>query len=232
LKKYILFSAPMVKSKPGRLDGIKILVTAGPTHEKIDPVRYISNYSSGRMGFAIAECCAEEGAAVLLVSGPVNLETNHPGINRFDVTSAEEMAACCFDLFGDCRAGIMTAAVADYTPARSFNSKLKRTTRKLSIELVPTTDIAAELGRRKRVGQVLVGFALETGLGEADAKNKLKYKNLDFIVLNSLKDKGAGFGSDTNKITIIDADNNIRHFELKSKREVAKDIIEKLVEYV
>ena len=222
----------MVRHEPGRLVGIKILVTAGPTHEKIDPVRYIGNYSSGKMGFAIAERCAEEGASVLLVSGPVSLKTEHPGITRFDVTSAEEMAACCFDLFRDCRAGIMTAAVADYTPARPYSNKLKRTSRGLSIKLVPTTDIAAELGKRKGEGQVLVGFALETGRGEADAQKKLKNKNLDFIVLNSLKDRGAGFGSDTNKITIIDADNNIRHFELKSKREVAKDIIEKLVAYV
>jgi phosphopantothenoylcysteine decarboxylase/phosphopantothenate--cysteine ligase len=228
----MLFSTPMVNSNPGRLGGLRILVTAGPTHERIDPVRYIGNYSTGKMGFAIAEGCAEEGAAVMLVTGPVNLETDHPGITRVNVTSAKEMAACCFDLFGDCRAGIMTAAVADYTPSISYSSKLKRRSDKLSIELVPTADIAAELGRQKKEGQVLVGFALETGRGEAEAQNKLKNKNLDFIVLNSLEDHGAGFGADTNKITIIDADNNILRFELKTKREVAKDIIEKLVEYV
>jgi phosphopantothenoylcysteine decarboxylase/phosphopantothenate--cysteine ligase len=222
----------MVKNESGRLSGIRILITAGPTHEKIDPVRYIGNYSTGKMGFAIAEACAAEGADVLLVSGPVNLVTVHPGITRFNVISAEEMAACCFDLFGECRIGIMTAAVADYTPLRKYSNKVKRSSGKLIIELVPTTDIAAELGKRKRKDQLLVGFALETDGGELDAQNKLKNKNFDFIVLNSLKDKGAGFGVDTNKITIIDADNNILHFELKSKREVAKDIIEKLVDYV
>jgi len=222
----------MVNNKPGRLSGIKILITAGPTHEKIDPVRFIGNYSTGKMGYAIAEACAEEGASVLLVSGPVNLEVVHPGISRFDVTSANEMAEKCFSLFGECNAGIMTAAVADYTPLRKYDSKVKRTKENLTIKLVPTTDIAAELGRRKRIDQVLVGFALETDQEEVNAQSKLIKKNFDFIVLNSLKDKGAGFGGDTNKITIIDTDNNIRYFELKSKRQVANDIIEKLVEYV
>jgi phosphopantothenoylcysteine decarboxylase/phosphopantothenate--cysteine ligase len=184
------------------------------------------------MGYAIAEACAEEGASVLLVSGPVNIKALHPGITRFDVTSANEMAEKCFALFGDCQAGIMTAAVADYTPSRKYGSKVKRTKENLTIELVPTLDIAAELGRRKRQDQVLVGFALETDQEEVNAQNKLRRKNFDFIVLNSLNDKGAGFGVDTNKITIIDTDNNIRYFELKSKREVADDIIEKLVEYV
>ncbi len=222
----------MIKNKPGRLNGIKILVTAGPTHENIDPVRFIGNYSTGKMGYAIAETCAEEGARVFLVSGPVDLEAVHAGITRFHVTSAKEMADKCFDLFGECQVGIMTAAVADYTPARKYSSKVKRTKENLTIELIPTADIAAELGRRKRENQVLVGFALETDQEEVNAQSKLKKKNFDFIVLNSLNDKGAGFGVDTNKITIIDTDNNIRHFELKSKREVARDIIEKLVEYV
>ena len=222
----------MDKSKPGRLSGLKILITAGPTHEKIDPVRFIGNYSTGKMGYAIAEACADEGAHVLLVSGPVTLKTTHPGIQRMDVTSAEEMAEKCFSLFGDCQAGIMTAAVADYTPGRKHDRKLKRTKENLTIELVPTTDIAAELGRRKRKGQILAGFALETDQEEKHALDKLKKKNFDFIVLNSLNDQGAGFGVDTNKITIIDADNNIQYFELKSKREAANDILEKLVEYV
>jgi len=222
----------MIKNKPGRLNGIKILITAGPTHEKIDPVRYIGNYSTGKMGYAIAEACAEEGASVLLVSGPVHLEAVHPGISRFNVTSADEMAEMCFSLFGECQAGIMTAAVADYTPSRKHSSKIRRTKENLSIELVPTTDIAAELGRRKRKDQVLVGFALEKDQEEENAHAKMKKKNLDFIVLNSLNDMGAGFGVNTNKITIIDADNNFRYFELKSKREVANDIIDKLVEYV
>lgn len=222
----------MIKNKPGRLNGIKILITAGPTHEKIDPVRYIGNYSTGKMGYAIAEACAEEGAVVLLVSGPVHMEVVHPGISRFDVTSAGEMAEMCFSLFGECQAGIMTAAVADYTPSRKYDSKVKRTRENLTIELVPTPDIAAELGRRKRKDQVLVGFALETDQEEVNALGKLKKKNFDFIVLNSLNDMGAGFGVNTNKITIIDADNNFRYFELKSKREVANDIIDKLVEYV
>jgi len=222
----------MIKNNPGRLNGIKILISAGPTHEKIDPVRFIGNYSTGKMGYAIAEACAEEGATVLLVSGPVNLEVVHSGISRFDVTSANEMAEKCLSLFGECQAGIMTAAVADYTPARKYDSKVKRTRDNLTIELIPTLDIAAELGRRKRKDQVLVGFALETDQEEINAQGKLKRKNFDFIVLNSLNDKGAGFGVDTNKITIIDTDNNIRYFELKSKREVANDIVEKLVEYV
>ncbi len=221
----------MTRNRPGRLSGKKILITAGPTHEKIDPVRFIGNYSTGKMGFAIAEACAEEGARVLLVSGPVHLEAVHPGITRFDVTSAGEMADQCFSLFGECQAGIMSAAVADYTPSKKHGSKVKRTDDNLMIELKPTQDIAAELGRRKRADQVLVGFALETDQEEVNARSKLKRKNFDFIVLNSLKDKGAGFGVDTNKITIIDSDNNIRHFELKSKREVALDIIDKLVEY-
>ncbi len=222
----------MDKHKPGRLSGLKILITAGPTHEKIDPVRFIGNYSSGKMGYAIAEACADEGAHVLLVSGPVNLETVHSAITRIDVTSAEEMAEKCFSLFGDCHVGIMTAAVADYTPRQKHAGKVKRTKENMTIELVSTTDIAAELGRRKRKGQVLVGFALETDREEINAMEKLKKKNFDFIVLNSLNDKGAGFGVDTNKITIIDTDNNILYFELKSKREVANDILEKLVEYV
>jgi phosphopantothenoylcysteine decarboxylase/phosphopantothenate--cysteine ligase len=222
----------MIKNNPGRLNGIKILITAGPTHEKIDPVRFIGNYSSGKMGYAIAESCAEEGAIVLLVSGPVNLQAVHPGITRFDVTSAEEMAEKCFSLFGECRVGIMAAAVADYTPASKYSRKVKRAKENLAIELVPTPDIAAELGRRRRKDQILVGFALETDQEEANAQSKLKMKNFDFIVLNSLNDKGAGFGVYTNKITIIDADNKIRYFELKSKKEVARDIIEKLVEYV
>ncbi len=222
----------MATDRPGRLSGLKILITAGPTHEKIDPVRFIGNYSSGKMGFAIAEACAEEGANILLVCGPVSLVTAHPGIIRFDVSSAGEMAERCFALFGECRAAILTAAVADYTPVRKHSSKVKRTRENWIIELEPTPDIAADLGRRKRKDQVLVGFALETDHEEMNAQNKLKTKNFDFIVLNSLNDNGAGFGTDTNKITIIDRDNNIQYFELKSKREVALDIIDKLVDYV
>ena len=219
----------MIKNKPGKLNGIKILISAGPTHEKIDPVRFIGNYSTGKMGYAIAEACAEEGASVLLVSGPVNLEVVHPGISRFDVTSANEMAEKCLALFGECQAGIMTAAVADYTPGRKYNSKVKRTKENLTLELVPTLDIAAELGKRKRKDQVLVGFALETDQEEINAQGKLKRKNFDFIVLNSLNDKGAGFGVDTNKITIIDASKEQIGFALKPKEEVASDIFNEIM---
>jgi phosphopantothenoylcysteine decarboxylase/phosphopantothenate--cysteine ligase len=220
------------QNNSGRLSGKRILVTAGPTHEKIDPVRFIGNYSTGKMGYAIAEACAREGAEVLLVSGPVSLSPVNPRIKRYMVTSAAEMASRCFALFPKCDAGILTAAVADYTPSRRTEQKIKRQGGTWTLELEPTRDIAAELGKAKRPGQVLAGFALETSNETSNAREKLKRKNFDFIVLNSLNDKGAGFGFDTNKISILERDNNIRIFELKSKKEVALDIIEKLLEYV
>jgi phosphopantothenoylcysteine decarboxylase/phosphopantothenate--cysteine ligase len=220
------------QNNSGRLKGKKILVTAGPTHEKIDPVRFIGNYSTGKMGYAIAEACAHEGAEVLLVSGPVNLSPVHPSIKRYSVTSAAEMANRSFALFEKCDAGVLTAAVADYTPSQKSATKIKRNGKTWLLELEPTRDIAAELGKMKRRGQILAGFALETNDEFEHARNKMMRKNFDFIMLNSLNDKGAGFGYDTNKISILERDNNIRIFELKSKREVAFDVVDKLVEYV
>ena len=211
-----------------QLAGKKILITAGPTYEKIDPVRFIGNYSSGKMGYALAETCAERGAEVTLVSGPVNLKTCHPNIRRIDVESAAEMHEAAAAAFGKADAGILCAAVADFTPeAAAFSKKIKREKDDLVLRLKPTQDIAAALGRQKREGQLLAGFALETDNEEAHAKEKLERKNLDFIVLNSLNDKGAGFRVDTNKITIIDRKGSTP-YPLKSKKEVAGDIIDKL----
>ncbi len=215
-----------------RLSGKKILITAGPTHEKIDPVRFIGNYSTGKMGYAIAEACAGEGAEVLLVSGPVNLSTSNPRIRRYMVTTAAEMASRCTSLWDKCDAGILTAAVADFAPRRSLEQKVRRSGQTWVLELEPTRDIAAELGKAKKPGQVLAGFALETVNELENARDKLRRKNFDFIMLNSLNDRGAGFGFDTNKISILERDNNIRIFKLKSKKEVALDIVNKLVEYV
>ena len=220
------------KKKAERLRGHKILINAGPTHESIDPVRYIGNHSTGKMGFAIAEAVAAEGAQVILVAGPTSLSTTHPSIIRIDVTTAAEMASACMEQFVHCRVGIMTAAVADYAPCEKSGQKLKSSSDSLTIELEPTIDIAAELGKRKTGKQVLVGFALETENEKGNARKKISKKNLDFIVLNSLRDEGAGFAYDTNKISIIDADNNVSDFELKSKAEVALDILNKLIEYI
>jgi phosphopantothenoylcysteine decarboxylase/phosphopantothenate--cysteine ligase len=220
------------KNNSGRLSGKRILITAGPTHERIDPVRFIGNYSTGKMGYAIAEACAREGAEVLLVSGPVSISPVNPSIKRFMVTSAAEMASRCLSLFGKCDAGILTAAVADYTPRIKSEDKIKRKGDTWILELEPTTDIAAELGKAKKPGQILAGFALETSNEVENAREKLHRKNFDFIMLNSLNDRGAGFGFDTNKISILERDNNIHIFELKSKKEVAQDIVDKLVEYV
>ena len=211
-----------------QLAGKKILITAGPTYEKIDPVRFIGNYSSGKMGYALAETCAERGAEVTLVSGPVNLKTCHPNIRRIDVESAAEMHEAAAAAFDKADAGILCAAVADFTPeAAAFSKKIKREKDDLVLRLKPTQDIAAALGRQKREGQLLAGFALETDNEEAHAKEKLERKNLDFIVLNSLNDKGAGFRVDTNKITIIDRKGSTP-YPLKSKKEAAGDIIDKL----
>ncbi len=216
----------------GRLTGKNILINAGPTHEKIDPVRFIGNYSTGKMGYAIAEVCAKEGAEVHLVSGPVNFSPVNPMIKLYNVTSAAEMASRCITLYKKCDAGILTAAVADFTPKQRSGQKIKQTGNSWMLELEPTIDIAAALGKSKKKGQVLVGFALETTDELENARSKLKRKNFDFIVLNSLNDKGAGFGFDTNKISILERDNNIRIFELKTKKEVALDIVDKLLEYV
>ncbi|MEN8120189.1 MAG: bifunctional phosphopantothenoylcysteine decarboxylase/phosphopantothenate--cysteine ligase CoaBC [Bacteroidota bacterium] len=217
--------------KTKSLSDKNILITAGPTHEAIDPVRFIGNYSSGKMGYALAEECKSRGANVTLISGPVNIE-KPDGINLIDVTSAKQMLDACKKNFQDTDIAIMNAAVADYTPAQTSDKKIKRKGDDMSIELKPTKDIAAELGSLKKENQILIGFALETDNEEKNAAKKLVKKNLDFIVLNSLQDKGAGFGHDTNKISIVFKDNNIKKFELKPKKEVSEDIVDEIEQLV
>ncbi len=207
------------------LAGKKIVITAGPTYEKIDPVRFIGNYSSGKMGFALAEECAARGAEVTLVAGPVQLKTTHPGIRRIDVESCAEMYSAATEAFKTADCGILCAAVADFTPETTADAKIKREGDDLVLRLKPTHDIAAELGRMKQPHQCLIGFALETNDEQANAQGKLVRKNLDFIVLNSLNDKGAGFRHDTNKVTIISRE-EVKEYPLKPKNEVAKDIID------
>lgn len=206
----------------------KVLITAGPTYEKIDPVRFIGNFSSGKMGYALAEECAKRGAEVTLVSGPVSLKATHPNITRIDVVSAQEMYEASVAHFNDCDAAILSAAVADYTPSEVVDQKMKRKAGvNLDLTLKPTKDIAAELGNLKKGSQKIVGFALETCDELTHAQQKLEKKNFDFIVLNSLQDKGAGFQHDTNKITIVDAKGKT-DFPLKAKTEVATDIVNRL----
>jgi phosphopantothenoylcysteine decarboxylase/phosphopantothenate--cysteine ligase len=214
----------------GKLNGKTVLVTAGPTHEAIDPVRFIGNHSSGKMGFAIAEELASQGARVTLVTGPTSLHTNHPGVSVKKVTSAEEMYVACANLFPATDITVLAAAVADYRPTVKADQKIKKKDETLVIELTKTHDIAASLGKMKHNGQVIVGFALETEDEQANARKKLESKNFDLIVLNSLNDKGAGFGHDTNKITLIDRKHEPRSFELKDKKEVAKDIVHAILE--
>jgi phosphopantothenoylcysteine decarboxylase/phosphopantothenate--cysteine ligase len=206
----------------------RVLITAGPTYEKIDPVRFIGNYSSGKMGYALAEECAKRGWEVELVSGPTKLEVKHPNIRRTDVESAAEMYEATTALFPSCNAAIMCAAVADFTVDAVAAEKIKRGESGLELNLVPTRDIAAALGAQKRADQRLVGFALETVNELAHAQEKLRRKQLDFIVLNSLNDAGAGFQHDTNKVTIIPAEGAPVPFALKSKTEVANDILDYL----
>lgn len=204
----------------------KILITAGPTYEKLDPVRFIGNYSSGKMGFALAEECAERGAEVVLIAGPVSLKTYHPNIRRIDVESAEQMYQAAINEFPDTDTAILCAAVADYRPIEQADNKIKRKEgSNLTLELIPNKDIAASLGKVKKEGQTLIGFALETNNEEQNAIDKIKKKNLDYIVLNSLNDSGAGFQHDTNKIAILDKTGNRQNFQLKNKKDVAKDII-------
>lgn len=204
----------------------KILITAGPTYEKIDPVRYIGNYSSGKMGFAIADECAKRGAEVVLVTGPTALNITHPNIKRIDVESANEMYNASINVFPQMDVAILSAAVADYRPTQQEDNKIKRKdSEDITITLTPNPDIAASLGKMKKEDQTIVGFALETNDEENNALKKIKKKNFDYIVLNSLNDSGAGFGVDTNKVTIISKDGYKTTFNLKSKLEVAKDII-------
>lgn len=210
----------------------KVLVTAGPTYEAIDPVRFIGNHSSGKMGFAIADQLAAMGADVILITGPTAQTSKKKSIKRIDVTSAAEMLEACLKYYPKTQACIMCAAVADYTPVSVSEQKIKKQDGGLNIDLKKTTDILKTLGEKKQKGQVLVGFALETQNEESNATDKLKSKNLDFIVLNSLNDKGAGFKTDTNKITIIDHKLQISAFELKNKDEVATDICNKVAELI
>ncbi len=210
------------------LKGKKVLVTAGPTYEAIDPVRFIGNHSSGKMGFAIASAAANLGAEVYLISGPSNQQIKHSLVHRVDVVSAEEMYDASHMYFKDVDIAILSAAVADYKPKNSASQKIKKTDTALELSLSPTKDILASLGAIKKQ-QYLVGFALETNNEIENAKGKLKRKNLDAIILNSLQDKGAGFAKDTNKITIIDKEFNEKAFKLKSKVAVAKDIMNEIV---
>jgi phosphopantothenoylcysteine decarboxylase/phosphopantothenate--cysteine ligase len=209
----------------------KIVVTAGPTYEAIDPVRFIGNHSSGKMGFAIADQLAKLGANVVLISGP-SAQRSHNAVERIDVTSAAEMLGACQQQFTDAKACIMSAAVADYTPVTVASQKIKKQDAGFAIDLKKTTDILKTLGGIKRPDQILVGFALETNDEEQNAIGKLHNKNLDFIVLNSLNDSGAGFKTDTNKITIIDKELRKTTYDLKSKEDVAVDICNKVIELI
>lgn len=204
--------------------GKKVMITAGPTYEKIDPVRFIGNYSSGKMGYAIAAAFASRGADVTLVSGPVNLPTP-AGVKRIDVESAKEMYGAATENFPHADIAVMCAAVADFAPEQAAASKIKRGESDMVLRLVPNPDIAASLGKIKRPGQILAGFALESDNEETNARYKLEKKNLDFIVLNSLADKGACFGGDNNKITIISRTGDKRAYPMKSKSAVADDIV-------
>ena len=210
------------------LKGKKILITAGPTYEAIDPVRFIGNHSSGKMGFSIAKAAANLGAEVILIAGPSHQIINHSLIHRIDVVSAEQMYTEAHNYFKEVDIAILSAAVADYKPKNVANQKIKKNDDTLSLELTKTKDILASLGKIKK-HQFLVGFALETNNEIENAKNKIKHKNLDAVVLNSLQDKGAGFARNTNKITIIDKDFNQKPFQLKSKDDVAKDIMNEII---
>ena len=209
------------------LTGKKVMVTAGPTYEKIDAVRFIGNYSSGKMGYAIAEECASRGAEVVLVSGPTSLNVHNSNIKLVRVNSAREMYEACNSEFPQCNAAVLSAAVADFTPQNVSDTKIKRKDNNLEITLKPTDDIAASLGKQKG-DRVLVGFALEKENELENAIGKLERKNFDFIVLNSMNDKGAGFNHDTNKITIINRSKEVKNYDLKSKVMVAKDIVDEI----
>ena len=212
------------------LSGKHVIVTAGPTYEKIDPVRFIGNYSSGKMGYAIAENCASRGATVTLISGPVSIKAKHPSIKVINVESAVEMYNASVDIFPSCDVAVMCAAVADYAVENQSIHKIKRDHDDVPvIKLKKNPDIAAKLGNLKKDNQILVGFALETDNEEANAAGKLRKKNLDFIVLNSLSDKGAGFMTDTNKITIIDNTGSVKHYGLKDKKLVAEDVVNEII---
>ncbi len=210
------------------LSGKKVLITAGPTHEAIDPVRFLGNRSSGTMGFELAKKAADLGAKVFLISGPTNLSITHFGVELIRVTSAEEMYTAVHNHYSSIDIAICAAAVADYRPKKISEQKIKKQGDGLQIELVRTKDILLSMGEQKK-NQFLVGFALETENEEENAKSKQERKNLDAIVLNSLQDKGAGFGGATNKVTFIDKNSNVKAFELKTKTEVASDIWSEII---
>ncbi len=214
-----------------KLEGKKVLVTAGPTQEAIDPVRFISNHSSGKMGFAIAEALADLGAEVNLVTGPTNQHTSHARIRVKHVLTAKEMLDSCAEVFDEIDIAVLSAAVTDFRPRKMAQQKIKKKDAGLTLELTKTDDIAATLGKRKRNGQIIVGFALETENEEVNALGKLKSKNFDLIVLNSLNDPGAGFGHDTNKVSILDGKKKAT-FELKTKKQVADDIVQAIIEKI
>ncbi|MFA6923153.1 MAG: bifunctional phosphopantothenoylcysteine decarboxylase/phosphopantothenate--cysteine ligase CoaBC [Bacteroidales bacterium] len=205
--------------------GKNVLVTAGPTYEAIDPIRFIGNHSSGKMGFTIAEAFAKAGAKVKLISGPTSLQVKNPKISRTNVISAKQMYDACLKYALQSDIIVMPAAVADFTPLKTSKQKIKKTGKNLVIELVPTKDILAELGKRKKRNQIIIGFALETENEIANAKEKLKNKNLDYIILNSPNDKNSAFGYDTNKITIISKKGEIVKFGLKTKTQAAQEIL-------
>ncbi len=218
---------------PGQaLRGQKALVTAGPTHEALDPVRFIGNHSTGKMGIAIAEALARHGAEVALVLGPTHLRPQHPSVRVVPVVSAQQMYEACAAHFPESRITVLAAAVADYRPLTTAASKIKKKGGPMHLELVETVDIAAQLGRQKRTDQLLVGFALETDNEEANAWAKLERKNFDLIVLNSLRHEGAGFGSDTNKIAILRRDGTKTTFDLKPKSAVGEDIAQEIIRWV
>lgn len=214
------------------LRGKKALVTAGPTYEAIDPVRFIGNHSSGKMGFALAEQLNQWGAEVTLISGPSSIALSSKNIKRLDVVSADEMLAAVLKYFPEADITIMSAAVADYKPELAADQKIKKKDQHLNLNLIKTTDILAKIGELKKPGQFLVGFALETENEKANAIGKIQKKNLDLIVLNSLNDAGAGFKGDQNKVALIDKNLNVETFGLKPKTEVAADICQKILNLI
>jgi phosphopantothenoylcysteine decarboxylase/phosphopantothenate--cysteine ligase len=213
------------------LNGKKILITAGPTYEAIDPVRFIGNHSSGKMGFALAQACLNQGAEVILISGPTQETLSHPNLTCISIVSAEELFAQVKEFWETCSIGIFSAAVADYRPEVQANQKIKKSEEHLQLSLVKNPDVLSWAGSVKKDTQLLIGFALETTNLLENATDKLTRKNLDIIVMNTLEDEGAGFGHATNKIALLDAHNNFTKFELKSKLAVAKDIVTYLINY-
>lgn len=219
-------------SKDDTFKGRKILITAGPTYESIDPVRYIGNHSSGKMGYALARSFLSLGAEVKLVSGPTKLSITDPKLDLINVSTAEEMLIAVKEHWSTCDYGIFSAAVADYRPKNISNQKIKKSEDSITVDFIKNPDILKWAGDNKKTNQVLIGFALETNDLEVNARKKLEKKNLNFIVMNTLEDSGAGFGVDTNKISILDDNNNLEHFELKSKDDVSLDIALFLKKYI